>query len=71
MRVYEITHSLSMMLSNEEISFIEKHDSQILLNSLDDKGSWLARNLVRKGVYDIDKTNRFLVKRDDLKIDKS
>lgn len=67
MRVYEITHSLSMMLSNEEISFIENHTNQVLLNSLDDRGTWVARNLVRKGVYDIDKTSRFLIKRDDLK----
>jgi hypothetical protein len=66
MRVYEITPNLSMMLSNEEMSFVNKHHDQILVDSLNDKDAWMARNLVRKGVYELDKTAEYLVKRSQL-----
>lgn len=62
MKIHQLLSGMSMPLSNEETQFVENHDRQIRLSSLDDRGQWLAQNLVRKGVYSISNDSNMLIK---------
>lgn len=53
---------LPIIITNEEAEFVDKFKDKIYLNSLDERQLWLARNLVRKGIYEISKDNLYLVK---------
>jgi hypothetical protein len=57
-------------LTNEESSFIDQHPSKIKIHSLHEREEVIARNLVRKGIYEISKDNQMLIKVQHEKINK-
>lgn len=61
MKIHQILGAPSIILTNEEKDFITKHSSDIAIKSLYDRDEWLARNLVRKGVYEISSDNQRLI----------
>lgn len=60
----KIVHLLNMdlPLTNEEATFIDEHPNEFKIESLMGREEVLARNLVRKGIYEISKDNQRLVK---------
>lgn len=63
MKIHHLLSSIDTILTNEEKKFTQRHTDQINLNGLDEHDTWLAQNLVRKGVYEVSKDNRTLVKK--------
>lgn len=61
MRYHQIIGAPMIILTNEEKQFIRRHHEQIPLYNLFDREQVLARNLVRKGVYDISNDNSHLI----------
>ena len=61
MRIHQLLSGPSIVLTNEENSFVRKHHSEVRLTSLDEHDQWLAQCLVRKGVYQISKDNITLI----------
>ena len=65
MRYHEIAKIPSIIITNEEHAFIEKHGSKVRLSFLDEHQNYIANLLVRKGVYRISKDRETIVKRDN------
>jgi len=65
MKIYQLLDNLHISVTNEEQKFIDSHNSRLRLTSLDERETWLAQNLVRKGVYAISKDNNTLIRRVD------
>lgn len=61
MKIHHLLGSPSVILTNEEKAFIDNHAPTISMKSLYDRDEWLARNLVRKGIYEISKDDRHLI----------
>ena len=61
MKIYDLLGGPSIVLTNEETSFVNKHNEQVKLTSLDEHDQWVAQGLVRKGVYQVSKDNNTLV----------
>lgn len=62
MKISQLLSGIHLMLTNEEKNFISSHQDNIKLKNLDDRSSWIAQNLVRKGAYTISKDSQFLIK---------
>lgn len=62
MKIHQLLSHLSIMFTNEETEFLQKHD-QVKINSLDEHNQWVAQNLVRKGAYKISKDDQTLIKK--------
>jgi hypothetical protein len=65
MKIAHLLSGIGLALSNQEQEFIESHKSSISLTNLSEHDFWIAQNLVRKGVYEISKDNRTLIKKLD------
>jgi hypothetical protein len=63
MKIAQLLSGIGIALTNEERTFLDKHTSDISINSLDEHAQWVAQNLVRKGVYSISKDRRTLLKK--------
>lgn len=61
MKIYQLLDSVQMVVTNEEQAFINKHNN-VRITALDEHDTWIAQNLVRKGVYKISKDNNTLVR---------
>jgi hypothetical protein len=61
MKIHQLIGSHTIALTNEENQFVEKHNEQVKLTSLDEHEQWLAQGLVRKGIYQISKDSNTLV----------
>jgi hypothetical protein len=61
MKIHQLLSKVDIALSNEEHRFLENHEHDVRITSLDDHDRWVAQNLVRKGVYEISKDNNTLV----------
>lgn len=61
MRFHQIIGSPSIILTNEENSFVKKHHAEIPLSNLFDREQVIARTLVRKGIYNISNDNTYLI----------
>jgi hypothetical protein len=61
MRLHQILGAPSIILTNEEREFIFRHNPRITISKLLDRDEVLARNLVRKGVYDVSDSNEEIV----------
>ena len=61
MRIHQILNAPSIIITNEEMKFIKNHHDEISLGNLFDREQVLARNLVRKGIYDISNDNTHLI----------
>ena len=70
MKIGQLLSGMHIVLTNEEQSFINRHKDSVSITSLDEHDSWLAQNLVRKGLYSISKDNRTLIKQLDETITK-
>jgi len=62
MKISQLISGTRMPLSNEESNFVSKHGDQVRITSLDERGQWIAQNLVRKGAYSISKDNNTLIR---------
>jgi hypothetical protein len=65
MKIAQLLSGVEIPLSNEERQFVDKHQTQVSIHSLDEHDMWLAQNLVRKGVYKISKDSRSILKKLD------
>jgi hypothetical protein len=65
MKIHQLLSGINTHLTNEENKFVEHHDGNIKLSSLDEHDQWLAQNLIRKGVYAISKDNNTLISKLD------
>jgi hypothetical protein len=65
MKIHQVLGSTSIILTNEEQRFIDSHHKEIAIRSLYDREEVLARNLVRKGVYEISTDNNTLILKTD------
>jgi hypothetical protein len=54
--------NIGVVVTNEEQHFIENHDQQVKITSLNDHDQRTAQTLVRKGVYTISKDSNTLIK---------
>jgi hypothetical protein len=61
MKIHHIVGAPSIILTNEERDFIKNHHKEIPIKSLYDREEVLARNLVRKGVYEISNDSTLIV----------
>ena len=65
MKIHQLLGGPSIIITNEEQSFIDQHHSEIAIDNLHDREEVVARNLVRKGVYEISNdSNRIILKKD-------
>jgi hypothetical protein len=62
MKINQLLSGHSIMITNEEQRFIDRNRSAVRLTALDDRDTWLAQNLVRKGLYNISKDNNTLIR---------
>lgn len=60
MKILQLLDKPALILTNEEQSFIDNHSPKINIGSLYDRDEWLARNLVRKGVYEISNDDQWI-----------
>ena len=65
MKIAQLLSGIDIALTNEERKFVDKHKDQVSILSLDEHDQWLAQNLVRKGVYEISKDSRSIIKKLD------
>lgn len=61
MKIHQLLNSVSIIITNEERSFIKGHNDTIPLSSLDAHEVWVAQNLVRKNVYQLTNDNKDIV----------
>ena len=62
MKIAQLLSGVKIALTNQEQEFIEEHKNQIDINGLDEHNQWIARNLVRKGIYSLSKDTHTLIK---------
>jgi hypothetical protein len=62
MKIAQLLSGVKIALTNQEQEFIEEHKNQININGLDEHNQWIARNLVRKGIYSLSKDTHTLIK---------
>ena len=58
----KISEVFKIIVNKEERDFIKRHGNEVFLHSLNEHENWVIQNLVRKGVYDISKNNKSLIK---------
>ena len=61
MKIHQLLGQASIIITNEETSFINHHPDTISLSSLNDHEIWIAQNLVRKNVYQLTNDNKKIV----------
>ena len=62
MKIHQLLSGVNISLSNEENHFLESHEHDIRLTSLDDHDRWVAQNLVRKGVFSLSNDSNVLIR---------
>jgi hypothetical protein len=65
MKIHQVLGAPSIILTNEEQKFIKSHHTEIAIRSLYDRDEVIARNLVRKGVYEISNDNNNIILKKD------
>lgn len=65
MKIAQLLSGFPIHLSNQEREFISSHNKKIRLSGLSEQETWIAQNLVRKGVYSISNDNSTLIKQLD------
>ena len=61
MKIHQLLSGIRTHVNNEEQHFIEHHEGNIKISSLDEHDEWIAQSLVRKGIYKISKDNNNLI----------
>lgn len=62
MKITQLLNGTYISLTNQEREFVDSHGDKVKLTGLSEQETWLARNLVRKGIYSISKDNKTLIK---------
>jgi|APCry1669188910_1035180.scaffolds.fasta_scaffold546091_2 hypothetical protein len=62
MKISQLLSGHRIMVTNEEQKFIDRNRSAVRLTALDERDTWVAQNLVRKGLYNISKDNNTLIR---------
>ena len=60
MKIVQLLKGLPIAVNNEELSFVEKYDT-VKITSLSEHDQVVARNLVRKGLFDVSKDNATII----------
>lgn len=63
MKIAHLLSGIGIVLTNEERKFIDRYNTNISINGLDEHSKWVAQNLLRKGVYSISNDRRTLLKK--------
>lgn len=58
---------VTMPLTNEEHGFLKNHSGKIRITGLAERDQVVARNLVRKGIYEISNDNEHIFKKSNEK----
>lgn len=66
MRIREICEGWGIMTNSEERKFIKAHGSRVNLDKLDQHSRWVAKNLVRKGIYEVAKNGQEIYLKNEL-----
>ena len=61
MKIHQILGAPPIILTNEEKDFVRRHRNEVSLHNLFDREEILARNLVRKGVYEMSDDSQHIV----------
>ena len=61
MRIHQLLGGPAVIITNEEQSFIKRHDKYIMISKLHDRDEVLARNLVRKGIYEVSNDSTHII----------
>ena len=61
MKIHQLLAGLCVAITNEEQTFVKSNADKILLSALDEHNTWIARNLVRKGIYKLSNDNNYLI----------
>jgi len=61
MKIHHLVGEPSIILTNEENQFVDSHKEEIPIRTLYDREEVIARNLVRKGVYEISNDSHNLI----------
>ena len=61
MRIHQLLDSPPVFITNEEHTFIKNHHDIISIYNLRDREEVIARNLVRKGIYEISNDSSKLI----------
>jgi hypothetical protein len=61
MRIHQILGEPSVIITNEERNFIFRNSPKISISKLIDRDEVIARNLVRKGVYEVSEDSESIV----------
>jgi hypothetical protein len=67
MKIHQLIGAPSIMITNEENDFIKQHHQDFPIRSLHGREEVVARNLVRKGVYEISNDSEHIVLKKDAK----
>ena len=67
MKIHQLIGAPAIIITNEENEFINRHHHDIAIRSLHARDEVLARNLVRKGVYEISNDSEHIILRKDAK----
>lgn len=62
MKISQLLSGPLVVLTNEELNFIDTNGSEIPIEKLEDRSLWVGQNLVRKGIYKISNDNQYLLK---------
>jgi hypothetical protein len=62
MKIRQLLSGFDIAITNDEHQFMERHNNDVRLTSLDEHDQWIAQTLVRKGVYTISKDSTTLIK---------
>lgn len=71
MKICQLLDSPSIILTNEESEFVNRFQSATPIRTLVGRDEVLARNLVRKGVYEISNDSKNIVLKKDATIRKN
>jgi len=67
MKIHHLLGAPSIIITNEENDFIKQHHYNFPIRSLNGREEVLARNLVRKGVYEISNDSEHIILKKDAK----
>jgi len=65
MKISQLLDGTHIALTNQEREFIDSHKDKIRLTGLSEQETWIAQNLVRKGIYSISNHNILVKKLDE------
>ncbi len=61
MKIHQLLNGIQVAMTNEENEFVKSNGDKVMLSSLDDHNFWVARNLVRKGIYRLSNDNHYII----------